>query len=267
MKGDKACIKNNLNAGAYVLFIELGGSGKRISEISEPLAEGKFSILYISTYQTDFVLISEPKLYQVMKALRQHGFDIESDDDSVDNDIEQDTIEEGDDPLSQNTQPLSPTVDPAQFLLDTSVLVNELQCVGLNKHYRSNWVQTVLKILCYPELVQSDCEDDYKRFCSFVATNEDISLIADTQIVATFEESSLMLEQDASAQRVIQVHFSGSNIERCGIVRSISKPLSMEANINMLYLSTFMTANIIVSADDLERAVHILSPQKNLLTC
>lgn len=76
-----------------------------------------------------------------------------------------------------------------------------------------------------------------------------------------------MREEDAAALRVIQVHFSGSNVERCGIVRHVSKPLSIEANINMFYLSTFMTANIIVSADDLERAVDILSPDKNTNLC
>ena len=76
-----------------------------------------------------------------------------------------------------------------------------------------------------------------------------------------------MQEQDAPAQKVIQVHFSGSNTDRYGIVRSISKPLSIDANINMLYLSSYMTANIIVSADDLERAVSIISPQKDLLIC
>jgi hypothetical protein len=106
---------------------------------------------------------------------------------------------------------------------------------------------------------------DHKRFCSFVATSQDISLIADTQIVATFDESSLMAEQDAAVLRVIQVHFSGSNIERCGIVRYVSKPLSIDACINMFYLSTFMTANIIVSAHDLERAVGILSHQQEQL--
>lgn len=34
-----------------------------------------------------------------------------------------------------------------------SVLYDELQCVGLNPHYRSEWAMTVLKILSYPELI------------------------------------------------------------------------------------------------------------------
>ncbi|KAI8359153.1 hypothetical protein BD560DRAFT_193578 [Blakeslea trispora] len=243
---------------------ELGGSGKRICEISEPLTRGRFPILYISTYQTDFVLVSEQKLFQVMEALREDGFEIESllpDSEIPDCDEDEGVL------LEEDKQPSSPMADPSQFLLATSVLVNELQCVGLNKHNRSVWIKSVLKILCYPELVQSDCRSDHKRFCSFVATNDDISMIADKQIIAIFDDSSLMQEQDAPPQRVIQVHFSGSNIDRCGIVRSISKPLSIDANINMLYLSTYMTANIIVSADDLERAVSIISTQKNLSIC
>ncbi|KAI8646078.1 hypothetical protein BD408DRAFT_428970 [Parasitella parasitica] len=232
-------------------------SGKRISEISGPLAEGRFSILYISTYQTDFVLVSEPKLYKVMQALRQYGFEIDQEyQDERYSNIPSILEQEADDEDTRSSSP----VDPTQFLLDINVLANELQCVGLNRHHRSGWVHTVLKTLCFSDLVPSRIDNLHKRFCSFVTTNNDISLIADTHILDTFDECSLMRDQGTSGLRVIQVHFSGSNIERCGIVRHISKPLSIEAHINMFYLSTFMTANIIVSADDVERAFCILAP-------
>lgn len=144
------------------MYLEL--SGKRISEISEPLAEGRFSILYISTYQTDFVLVSEPKLYQVMQALRQCGFEIEEEyEDGEYSNIPNITEEEAeavadDDEEKVHEKRSSSPVDPTQFLLDTNVLVNELQCVGLNRHYRSSWVLTVLKALCYPKLVPSESE-------------------------------------------------------------------------------------------------------------
>lgn len=35
------------------------------------------------------------------------------------------------------------------------VLSDELQCIGLNPHLRSDWAMTVLKILSYPELISS----------------------------------------------------------------------------------------------------------------
>ncbi|KAL0140468.1 hypothetical protein V8B55DRAFT_1359316 [Mucor lusitanicus] len=238
---------------------ELGG--KRISEISEPLAEGRFSILYISTYQTDFVLVSEPKLYQVMQALQDYGCDsLETYGQDEYANIPTTTAEK--EQVELEEQALLSPVDPTQFMLDINVLENDLQCVGLNRHHRSGWVHTVLKTLCYPDLVHSGSDTLDKRFCSFVNTNEDVSLIADTQILDTFAESTLMRDQDAAGLRVIQVHFSGSNIERCGIVRHVSKPLAIEAKINMFYLSTFKTANIIVSTGDLDQAVAILAPSK-----
>lgn len=39
----------------------IDSSGKRISDLSGPLAQGKFSIFYMSTYQTDFVLVMYSK--------------------------------------------------------------------------------------------------------------------------------------------------------------------------------------------------------------
>ncbi|KAI8993519.1 hypothetical protein BDB01DRAFT_776563 [Pilobolus umbonatus] len=231
-------------------------SGKRISDISEPLAEGRFSILYISTYQTDFIMVKETALYRVVKALRRGGFEVEEEySHRMNEGMKEDS---SDDKCTFNT-----SIDPTHYLLDTNVLKNELQCVGLNRHCRSDWVIIVLKILCYPDLVQC-CTTHHKRFCSFVATNDDISLIADSQIMGSFDENSLMKNQDTPILRVIQVHFSGSNIERCGIVRCISKPLATEAHINILYLSTFMTANIIVSEDDLQTSLSILAPRQRI---
>jgi hypothetical protein len=96
--------------------------------------------------------VSEPKLYQVVQALRQDGFEVEDESDPGQHPFicydEELRIEE-----HRSGSPVNPT----QFLLSTNVLVNELQCVGLNRHYRTNWVHTVLKILCYPDLLEINC--------------------------------------------------------------------------------------------------------------
>lgn len=44
--------------GITHILVYIDASGKRISDLSEPLAQAKFSIFYMSTYQTDFVLVS-----------------------------------------------------------------------------------------------------------------------------------------------------------------------------------------------------------------
>jgi hypothetical protein len=40
------------------------------------------------------------------------------------------------------------------------VLTDELQCVGLNPHLKSDWAMTVLKILSYPELISPGGKSD-----------------------------------------------------------------------------------------------------------
>lgn len=45
--------------------------------------------------------------------------------------------------------------DDQQEELESCVLANELRCAGLNPHYRSSWAMTLLKILSYPELIES----------------------------------------------------------------------------------------------------------------
>lgn len=39
---------------------------------------------------------------------------------------------------------------------EKSVLFDELQCVGLNPHFQTEWAMTMLKILSYPELISPD---------------------------------------------------------------------------------------------------------------
>lgn len=71
-------------------------------------------------------------------------------------------------------------------------------------------------------------------------SSDGISLIANQGILDLFEQGTLFQdEQDHHAYRVIQVN---SDLETCGI---FSHPL--EAHIdNLLYLSTFKSANLLV---------------------
>lgn len=84
--------------------------------------------------------------------LQQHDF--EFDQDSIDQYLG------GSPPPPNNTIRYSMESDSSSLMieqdLEKSVLSDELQCVGLNPHYRSEWAMTVLKILSYPELISSD---------------------------------------------------------------------------------------------------------------
>ncbi|KAI9258009.1 hypothetical protein BDA99DRAFT_514989 [Phascolomyces articulosus] len=246
-------------------------SGKRISDLSEPLAQGKFSIFYMSTYQTDFVLVKERRMKQAVQVLLDHGF--EFDQDSLD--MYHHNIQElqmihpqsnvsTDSLVSTSAESYTSSThaheEPNTNDIESSVLENELQCAGLNPHYRSSWATTMLKVMSFPELLSDGTVGNEARFFSYTATSDGISLLADQYILDLFEEEALFQDEDAVPLRVIQVNLAGTNLDRCGIVRSISHPLATEAHINLLYLSTFKSANIIVSADDIERADELLKP-------
>ncbi|KAI8997269.1 hypothetical protein BDB01DRAFT_845943 [Pilobolus umbonatus] len=243
-------------------------SGKRISDISGPLAESKFSIFYMSTYQTDFVLIKERKLRQAIQLLQELGFefDMDSIEDHLDHVPSTSTM-----PLSTPFSNFTPPTFNSTIITNTTspiakhagfeeyVLSDELQCVGLNPHYSKEWAMTLLKILSYSELIPSlSRAENHDRFLSYTASNNDISLIANQKILDLFEEDAIFKNENYQTYRVIQVKLTGSNLDRCGIIWSISHPLATEAHINLLYLSTFKSANVLVPSSDLVRAEEIL---------
>ena len=92
--------------------------------------------------------IKERRLRQAVQLLQQHDF--EFDQDSVDQYLG------GSPPMSDINVRHSMEISSPEENLEKSVLSDELQCVGLNPHYRSSWAITVLKILSYPELISSD---------------------------------------------------------------------------------------------------------------
>lgn len=93
--------------------------------------------------------IKERRLRQAVQLLQQHDFAF--DQDSVDQYL-------GGSPQilpehMYTTESQASTIVEEGF--EKSVLYDELQCVGLNPHYRSEWAMTVLKILSYPELIST----------------------------------------------------------------------------------------------------------------
>jgi hypothetical protein len=217
--------------------------------------------------------IKEIKLAEAVASLIRHGFDF--DQESVDEELGSLDNAHGQ-PINvsniiQKTDEMQLHADLAQTWEQT-VLDNELRCVGLNKHAdAASWCMSILKILLYPEMIEgyrlverglivvpyqchificvlpSNRDTITPRFFSYTSTCEGVSLMTDQYILDSFDENIICGTEDETPLRVIQVNLSDSNLDRCGIVRSISHPLSTEAQINILYLSTYTTANIIVS--------------------
>ncbi|KAJ2956277.1 hypothetical protein NQZ79_g7847 [Umbelopsis isabellina] len=236
-------------------------SGKRISDLSAPLAKAQFSIFYMSTYQTDFVLIKDIKLREAVLSLMHHGF--EFDQESVDEELGDLEVLKQPPSIATDTRVIPEDEQYAADLSPTweqTVLDNELRCVGLNKHADvASWSMAILKILLYPDMIDGYRDTTTPRFFSYTSTCEGVSLLTEQYIIDSFDENIICGTEDETPLRVVQINLSDSNLDRCGIVRSISHPLATAAQINILYLSTYTTANILVSAGDLEQALSVMS--------
>ncbi|CAO3572074.1 unnamed protein product [Mortierella alpina] len=145
---------------------------------------------------------------------------------------------------------------------------NNLRCVGLNTELEAGhqpWILKIIKILFYHDKVKEEAARfgrqptrEAPRFFSFTATSECVSMITDTYILEEFEEHELFMDMETCTLRLIQLDLQRFGLDKYGIIHSVARPLT-EAGIDLLYLSTFSTANILVAEHRLSEAERILS--------
>jgi hypothetical protein len=304
----------------------IDNAGRRINELSKPLAQAGISIFYLSTYQTDLVFVKEKRLQMVVQALDGwHVTDLSALD-RLEEEGEELSATRGDisprghgsmsgqpqksaksslsppipipisighhspsagpqtTTMSQSsassldagyfhlTSSFSPTSDMAptraeqmtqgewermmnevRRLTKREVLGRTLRLCGLNRDYTDAWALALIRVLLFPEFTGQETHD---RFFSYTTFDEGLSLVADESIVAaTFEDHHINISPRPLS--CIQVDLDQFGLDRFGIVFSMSDPLTRHS-INLLYLSTYRTANVLVSVKDLPRAMAIL---------
>ncbi|KAJ3341384.1 hypothetical protein HDU93_005020 [Gonapodya sp. JEL0774] len=139
------------------------------------------------------------------------------------------------------------------------VLSHTLRLVGLNRDYAEWWGVRLVKLIFYPEHGTAGGAD---RFFSYTATEDGVSVVAEEGVLEEFGEH--MVHKPGGqhgAVRCIQVDLEQFGLDRYGIVYSMAEPLT-SAGVNLLYLSTYKTANVLVDESDLESAVGILDKLK-----
>ncbi|KAG0201606.1 GATS protein-like 3, partial [Mortierella sp. NVP41] len=139
-----------------------------------------------------------------------------------------------------------------------SVIDDKLMLAGLAPEYQAEWAVTLIKVLFYPDQLPGFSSDSKSRFISFTTTDEGTSLIADQEVLGNFEEHMLNMSSSETILRCIQVDLSTFGLDTYGLVYSMSNPL-VDHGVNLLCLSTFRTANVLVQDSDLEKSLKILS--------
>ncbi|KAK5816668.1 hypothetical protein F5H01DRAFT_341412 [Linnemannia elongata] len=164
--------------------------------------------------------------------------------------------------------PTTTTAFEVRQQADRTLPENSLRCVGLNTELEAGhqpWLLKIIKILFYHDRVKEEATlagngptHDAPRFFSFTATSECVSMITDTYILEEFEEHELFMDMETCPLRLIQLDLHRFGLDKYGIIHSVARPLT-EAGIDLLFLSTFSTANILVADHRLSEAERILS--------
>ncbi|KAG0205153.1 hypothetical protein BGX33_008053 [Mortierella sp. NVP41] len=176
--------------------------------------------------------------------------------------------EGGFDPMMAKASPTTTTAFELRQQANRTLPENRIRCVGLNTELEAGpqpWLLKIIKILFYHDKVKEEATlsgkgptHDAPRFFSFTATSECVSMITDTYILEEFEEHELFMDMETCPLRLIQLDLHRFGLDKYGIIHSVARPLT-EAGIELMYLSTFSTANILVADHRLSDAERILS--------
>jgi hypothetical protein len=140
------------------------------------------------------------------------------------------------------------------------VTPHRLKMVGLNREYIESVRPILLKVIFYPDLLQNQERLDpaTSRFFSYTATSEGITIVTDETVLKEFPEHTLNMSSVPILLRCIYIDISRFGLDKYGVLYSISNPL-ISNGINLLYLSTIKTANVLVQHCDLDRSFRILA--------
>jgi len=160
---------------------QIDSSGERVYELSAPLAAAGISILYQSTYMSDFIFVKESRLHEVTSLFSEAGFHIYSSDsgdlapklsdsavtsragpttqsarvrNGIDNSLFSDPPARTEPTKEFKSRPTSPDRSPANS--EVRLLPSEFACVGLSDEFGvDHWGLKIVKLVAFPDLILS----------------------------------------------------------------------------------------------------------------
>lgn len=166
---------------------QLDNSGARVNELSAPLAAAGISILYQSSYMSDFIIVKESRLSEVMSLFSVAGFDLYTTcppespmlspitSPSLDDGHAVDKATTGAVLTRTRSNVDGSSAAPSRSSSadhegrsksshspvngDVKVLAQELTCIGLVDSEVENWALKIIKLVAFPDLIQPHAYD------------------------------------------------------------------------------------------------------------
>uniref|UniRef100_A0A4W3HE80 Cytosolic arginine sensor for mTORC1 subunit 1 n=1 Tax=Callorhinchus milii TaxID=7868 RepID=A0A4W3HE80_CALMI len=207
------------------------GVTKIAKSVIAPLAQHKVSVLMLSTYQTDFILVRESDLPAVIHTLSEE-FSIYREVNGESVAVTSTDVSNG---FLKSKNGFSPTLHPV-------LSPKNLFCVmSLDPDTLPTIATTLMDVMFYSTSVKWESADqdlDHIHFFSFSLIDGYISIVVDTQTQKRFPSNLLLTSASAELWRMVRIGGQPLGFDECGIVAQISEPLA-DADISAYYISTF----------------------------
>ncbi|XP_017601975.1 PREDICTED: GATS-like protein 3, partial [Corvus brachyrhynchos] len=233
------------------------GVTKIARSVIAPLAEHHVSVLMLSTYQTDFILVRERDLPVVIHTLAGE-FDIYKEESGECVPVTCDDVSNG---FLKPKPAASPTLHPVQspqtrFCVLTvapdtlPAIATMLIDVLFYSHSSPPW-----------ESATSSQDLDSITFFSFSLIEGYISIVMDAETQKRFPSDLLLTSSTGELWRMVRIGGQPLGFDECGIVAQIAEPLAA-ADISAYYISTFNFDHALVPEEGIAEVIQLLQQRQ-----
>ncbi|RMX47236.1 hypothetical protein pdam_00012921 [Pocillopora damicornis] len=213
-----------VSAGAYGSH-QLTGISRIVKTVISPLADFKISVLVISTYQSDYVLVREKDLETAIMCLSEN-YKIFKDSGSG----------------------LEPVTLSIKDRLVGMNQMNERKAESLN-------IFNNLYGSFYP---RTPDDGRYEPFFHISIVEGDISLVLDSEALSRFPEGSLYTNTNDEGWKMIRVGDDPLGFDESGVAAQIAEPLA-DVQMPTYYISTYGLGHTLVPESEAVKAIELLS--------
>ncbi|XP_061458800.1 cytosolic arginine sensor for mTORC1 subunit 1 isoform X2 [Rhineura floridana] len=254
---DSAWLVLNVSSnGSAPANIQPIGVTKIAKSVIAPLAEHNVSVLMLSTYQTDFILVREKDLPVVIHTLAGE-FDIYKE---VNGEPVPANCEDVSNGFLKPKQEVNPTVHPVQSPQNRfcilSVAPDSLPAIA-------TILIDVLFYSCSPpkETTSASQDLDSITFFAFSLIEGYISIVMDAETKKKFPSDLLLTSSSGELWRMVRIGGQPLGFDECGIVAQIAEPLA-DADISAYYISTFNFDHALVPEDGIDNVIEVLQKRQ-----
>ncbi|KAM4707270.1 cytosolic arginine sensor for mTORC1 subunit 1 isoform 2-T2 [Discoglossus pictus] len=241
-------VLNVLSNGCTSNVAQTVGVTKIARSVIAPLAENNVSVLMLSTYQTDYILVRDEDLPVVFQTLLgEHSIYREENGDLV-----QMNLTETNGGLKTKST-FSLKVHPVQSP------PNQFCILTLDPDTLPSISTILLDAVFYSHKEPSTTSEDLECFNFFAFSLIDgyISIVMDTETQKKFPSDLLLTSSSGELWRMVRIGGQPLGFDECGIVAQIAGPLAA-ADISAYYISTFNFDHAFVPEEDIEKVISLL---------